>query len=162
LCSSQHHFVSACDGTRVRVRCDGSCAAQCSCEARCSCMVRRFARDAMLVSDAMICMVRWYVWSGGAGLFSQCNGFACRLSGAAPFCDAYDLTLRWFVCVSTSHVRCDGLCIMRRVRCYGFVFERVLGFDPQTCLPLLRLCVLIVLRIFFGCDRFFFFRSTFP
>ena len=107
----------------------------------------------------MQCFV-WYDGmsrSGGAGLFSQCSGFACRLGGAAPFCDAYDLTLRWFVCVSTSHVRCDGLCIMRRMRCYGFVFERVLGFDPQTYLPLLRLRVLIVLRIFFRV-----FRSTFP
>ena len=78
---------------------------------------------------------------------------------AAPFCD---LALRWFVCVSTFHVRCDGLCAMRRVRCYGFVFERVLGFDPQTYLPLLRLCVLIVLRIFFRVRSIFFSRSTFP
>ena len=81
---------------------------------------------------------------------------------AAPFCDAYDLTLRWFVCVSTSHVRCDGLCIMRRVRCYGFVFERVLGFDPQTYLPLLRLRVLIVLRIFFSGAIDFFLSLDIP
>ena len=81
---------------------------------------------------------------------------------AAPFCDAYDLTLRWFVCVSTSHVRCDGLCIMRRMRCYGFVFERVLGFDPQTYLPLLRLRVLIVLRIFFSGAIDFFLSLDIP
>ena len=51
---------------------------------------------------------------------------------------------------------------MRRMRCYGFVFERVLGFDPQTYLPLLRLRVLIVLRIFFQVRSIFFLSLDIP